>query len=421
MAWVGAARLCRGHVALWRRVSLPTRSVQQVLRGPCTGKEPRATSATTNTSGVRCFRADWRHLPLPDEDGCRTFHAGDVLMESCVVMKDVRVRYEVHGTPNADMTNLVLHPTAFGATHRSLRYRIGPGPSFTLDTDKYCVVTVNTLGNGQSTSPPALGDYVGSAPPGVHARHATTVGDNVVLQARLLREEFGLPVSTPLALAFGFSMGAQQALHFACRFPSRVRRVAAVCGVARTTEYNRVFLATLRHALCGDPSWNDAAQAFTSFPHRGMRVFAAVYAGWALSPEFYRDQLYRRGDVQTMEQFIEAIAAGFSAMDPHALLALLHTWDTADPVRTVGDGTLADALGAVRAKVLMLPSETDRYFPPCDAEAEAALMHDAEVVTIPSVWGHRAGDPFRPGQEADNEFITQQVSRLLHDQDHDGT
>ena len=47
------------------------------------------------------------------------------------------------------------------------------------------------------------------------------------------------------------------------------------------------------------------------------------------------------------------------------------------------------------------------------AREEAALIADCEFEPIDSVWGHRAGDPHRPGQEADAAFIRAHVHRLL--------
>ena len=79
------------------------------------------------------------------------------------VLRGAQLTYEVHGTPNADRSNVVLHPTSFGAAHPDLRYRIGSlsaadegeaeRGAIALDTDKWCVVVVNMLGNGQSSSP----------------------------------------------------------------------------------------------------------------------------------------------------------------------------------------------------------------------------------------------------------------------------
>jgi homoserine acetyltransferase len=185
------------------------------------------------------------------------FEAGDVVLQSGAVFRDVRIAYEVHGTMNADKSNVILHPTSFGAQSEDLRYRIGPGPDYTLDTSSYCVVIVNLLGNGLSSSPSHLRDGKGS----MRDYPMSTIYDNVVLHERLLREV--IKVDAPLALIFGYSMGAMAALHFAALFPDKVARVAAVCGAAKTSHYNRIFLASLRATLCADDAWDETAQAET--------------------------------------------------------------------------------------------------------------------------------------------------------------
>ena len=74
-------------------------------------------------------------------------------MENGNVFRDVKIVYEVHGQMNDEKSNVILHPTSYGAQHPDLRYRIGAGEGYTLDTSKYCVVAVNLLGNGASSSP----------------------------------------------------------------------------------------------------------------------------------------------------------------------------------------------------------------------------------------------------------------------------
>ena len=74
--------------------------------------------------------------------------------------------------------------------------------------------------------------------------------DNVAAQDRLLREALGVD---ELALVYGWSMGAQQAYHWAALHPGRVRRVAALCGTARTSPHNAIFLRSLEAALTGRP------------------------------------------------------------------------------------------------------------------------------------------------------------------------
>ena len=57
------------------------------------------------------------------------------------------------------------------------------------------------------------------------------------------------------------------------------------------------------------------------------------------------------------------------------------------------------------------PSQTDQYFPPDDNEIEVSHMPNAELRTIPSIWGHLAGGPgFNPD---DTRFIDLGLIDLL--------
>ncbi len=100
----------------------------------------------------------------------------------------------------------------------------------------------------------------------------------------------------------------------------------------------------------------------------GLKAFAAIYAGWGTSEPF------------------------FLRCDANDLLSQLWTWEagdvSADPATHVGD--LAAALGAIKARVIIVPVDNDRYFPPVDSHAEARLIQGAEVRVVASAWGHMA-------------------------------
>ncbi|HEY0663231.1 MAG TPA: hypothetical protein VGD18_01355, partial [Thiobacillaceae bacterium] len=67
------------------------------------------------------------------------------------VLDGLHLRYEVHGSLAATKDNAVLFPTWFGGRHAANTWIIGPGRA--LDTTRYCVIVVDALGNGESSSP----------------------------------------------------------------------------------------------------------------------------------------------------------------------------------------------------------------------------------------------------------------------------
>ena len=74
-------------------------------------------------------------------------------------------------------------------------------------------------------------------------------------------------------------------------------------------------------------------------------------------------------------------------------------------------GDLPRALAAITAKVLLLPSQTDLYFRVADNEAEQRHLRHAELRPIPSIWGHRAGNPTT--EAADAAFLRTAVRDWL--------
>ena len=93
------------------------------------------------------------------------------------------------------------------------------------------------------------------------------------------------------------------------------------------------------------------------------------------------------------------------------LYAQALTWQEADISRGAYDGDLPTALRAIEAAVLLLPSETDLYFRVADNEAELPHLRDARLAPIPSIWGHRAGNP-RTNPD-DVAFLTREVRAWL--------
>jgi homoserine O-acetyltransferase len=61
--------------------------------------------------------------------------------------------------------------------------------------------------------------------------------------------------------------------------------------------------------------------------------------------------------------------------------------------------------------MLLMPSETDLYFRVADNAAELPHLATGTLRSIPSVWGHRAGNP--SANPADAAFLKAWVADLL--------
>ncbi len=319
------------------------------------------------------------------------FNLGPTVLQRGLTIPALHLAYQTYGTLASDKRNAVLYPTSYGAQHSDIDWLIGPGR--VLDPAKYFIIIPNQFGNGLSSSPSNLAE-----PYGLGRNPVFTHWDNVHAQKRLAEEVFGIE---RFALVYGWSMGGQQALHWGALFPDKVERIAALCTAARTAPHNKVFLEGARAALCADPAWNGLT--FTTRPLRGLRAFARVYAGWALSQPFYAQELWRGAGYVSVEDFLVRNWEGnFLRRSPDDLLSMLETWSQSDiSDNVVHKGDLKAALGAITARAIIMPGSTDLYFTAEHSEDETAQMPNAEFRPIASLWGHRAGNPiFCPADEA---------------------
>jgi homoserine O-acetyltransferase/O-succinyltransferase len=330
------------------------------------------------------------------EESYQTFQAGDVVLESGATLADARLAYQSFGALNANRDNAIIMPTHFGGTHANSRYLTGAGRA--LDPDRYFVVIANLFGNGMSSSP---SHGLGPDFPRV------TIADNVRLQHRLLVEQYNVK---SLSLAVGFSMGAVTAYHWAAMFPDFVERAAPICGSAKISRHNFVFLEGMRGILTSDPAWQGGR--YREQPRTGLRAMARAWAAWPPSSHFYRHAYYERLGYTSLDDFLDRYwEATYCGMDANNLLAQISTWESADISNDAPyGGDFSRALGAIKARTFVMPSLTDAYFPPQDSEIEMRGLPNAEYRPIDSEWGHWAGSGRNP---EDTAFLDRQVKELL--------
>ncbi len=321
----------------------------------------------------------------PVQEG--VFEAGDLPMHRGGMLAGACVVWRAHGTLSAARDNVVVYPTSYGAQHPDLEWLIGP--QGVLDPTRWFIVIPNMLAGGLSSSPsnaaawPAL----------------VTAWDNVAVQHRLLREVFGVE---RVHAVYGWSMGAQQAYHWAAAFPQAVSRIVVNCGSARTSTHNRVFLAGMMAVLEAAAEY-DGTALFRAPPAAALRAFGRLYAGWALSQDFYRAGLHLSAlGAPDLPTFLRTDwEERFARRDAADLLAQMRTWDAGDIAdHPAHGGDLARALRAIEARVLLMPSETDLYFRVADNAAELEHLRHGRLEPIRSIWGHRAGNPVANAQDA---------------------
>jgi homoserine O-acetyltransferase len=327
------------------------------------------------------------------------FQLGDFVLQSGSTLRQARLAYRTYGSLDAARDNVILIPTFYAGHPIDVEPMFAPGRA--IDPQKHFIIVANMFGNGLSSSPS------NTAPPLDRAAFPqVTIYDNVVAQHRLIVQHLAL---RRIRLVAGFSMGAQQALHWGALFPEMVGAIAPICGTARTSPHNFVFLEGLKAALTADAAFENGW--YERPPVKGLIAFARVYAGWVYSQEFYRLREYTKMSLSSIGDVLRFSEQRYRSRDANDLLAMLWTWQHADlGANDRFKGNLTAALGAIAPRAIVMPSETDLYFRVRDSELEVRHMPNAELRPIPSIWGHAAGRGTNP---ADNQFIDAALRELL--------
>lgn len=303
---------------------------------------------------------------------------GDFPLASGHVLPEARLAYQTAGTLNAAKDNAVLLPHMYSGTADFMHSFIGEGRP--LDPSRYFFVLPAQLGSGTSSSPS------NTPPPYDRASFpAVAISDDVRAQHRLVTEHLGVE---RLVMVSGWSMGGQQTLEWAVRYPEVVERAVPFAATLRNPDHCTVFCDLHTDALRSDPAWNGGFYERSSDVHVGLRRHAQAFALMGASSHMYRAEAWRELGFTSRDGFVQGfLQAYFLPMDPNDLLCQAGKWRSSD-VALEHDGDLAAAAARITAKVTDVAFTGDLFFPPEDVRADAALIPGADYEEVGSVWGH---------------------------------
>jgi homoserine acetyltransferase len=347
-----------------------------------------------------------------DNTGVEYYSIADFEFSCGTTLHDVKVAYRSFNP--ASSHGVVLVPTCYaGIINSTLHWSNAPFDALA----QYHVIVVAMLGNGESASP--------SNKPMFPEAGELRYQDLINAQYQLLTQHLDVK---QLEAVVGFSMGGQQAYHWAVMYPDFVKRIAPICSSARTSPHNYAFLEGPINALTNSIDYV-AVQALKQKqargeeighnlkevkPKRGLKAFGRAYGAWLTSTFWFREKLWSKAQgglgFDSVEQWMEAREAGYLGWDADDLLVLARMWQMGDigmvrpgaaELSQLGGGISNDvkfqeALKSIKAKVLLMPCRTDQYFPPEDSEVEVKYLAHGRCVPIPSVWGHTAGSGLNP-------------------------
>jgi homoserine O-acetyltransferase len=309
-------------------------------------------------------------LALHGQD-LKTASIGDLQLENGQTIRDCKVAYRTFGTLNGQRSNAVLFPTWFSGTSKDLAGLIGPGKL--LDSPGSFIITVDALGDGQSSS-------ASNSPLQPRMNFPKfSIRDMVESQHRLLTQVLHI---SHLRAVMGISMGGMQTFQWITAYPGFMDRAIPIVGSTKLTSYDLLLWNSEEHAIETDPTWMQGN--YKTIP-RGMSVVADIHALALSSPD---DWVAKTTPQEFPAKFAAIEESGGRTFDTNDWLRQLQAMIGHDVFRGYGESP-QKAAGAVRAQVLVIVSRHDHMVNPHPALEFAKLIH-AQVIELEGTCGHIA-------------------------------
>lgn len=274
---------------------------------------------------------------------------------------------------------------------------IGPGKA--IDTERFFVICPNVLGSCYGTTGPSSIDEASGAPFGLRFPKVT-IGDWAELHARLL-DALGIE---RLYAVVGGSVGGQQALEMALRFPERVERTLVMAAGARLSAQGLSFNAVGRTCILNDPNFANGDYYGKDPPAAGLASARMLAHITYLSDEGMQQKFGRRLEAGTSAPGggfgVEFAVEGYLAhqgkrfverFDANSYLYLTRAMDYYD-ASVWGGGDVTEACRRIQARVLVVSFDSDWLCPPeSGRDLALALIKSGKKVTyanLSSRFGH---------------------------------
>jgi len=285
------------------------------------------------------------------------------------------------------------------------------GPSRAIDTRKFFVVCVNSLGSCFGSTGPA------SVNPDTGERYRLTFPvltlEDVAVTGHALIQHLGIE---RLFAVIGPSMGGMTSLAYAALYPGAYSRLVLISTGPRSLPFATALRSLQRELIRKDPDWRDGNYEPGHEPVQGMRLARKLGMITYRSPEewelrFGRERVpeeRKSGDSFALdfeiESYLEAHANKFiGQFDPNCYLYLSRASDLFD-IAEHGGSVPAGLARIVVDKALVIGVASDILFPIHQqrelADGIAAAGNDVKFVQLDSINGHDSFlvdmDRFRP-------------------------
>jgi homoserine O-acetyltransferase len=306
-----------------------------------------------------------------------------------------RIAYETWGTLNAARDNAILLFTGLSPSAHAASSPQDPsdgwwegmvGPGLAIDSNRFFVVCVNSLGScfgstGPASINPATGAAYRLAFPDLSVEDIARAGYETL---RSLKIEQANTVIGP-------SLGGMVVIAFAAQFPGATRRLISISGSAAASPFAIALRSIQREAILRDPDWRGGAYTDEQPPATGMRIARKLGMMTYRSAHEWRERFARQPATErpdgpfapefAIQSYLEAHARKFvRAFDPNCYLYISRAMDRFDLGAHGGSHTEVLARSRIE-KALVIGVESDMLFAIDEQQRLAQAFEQAGAVT----------------------------------------
>ena len=318
------------------------------------------------------------------------------------------VAYETWGKLNSDASNAVLILTGLSPNAHVASSPEDPspgwwepmvGPGKPIDSDKFYVVSVNSLGSCKGSTGPASKNPLTDQEYRLNFPELSI--EDIATAAHAVVRGLGIE---QLCTMVGPSMGGMSALAYLKQNPIGARHFLVISSSPCSEPFSIAIRSLQRELLVSDPNFNEGKYDEKNWPEMGMRMARKLGMLSYRSAEEWRGRFGRReqeyfptelfGMNYEVESYLEAAARRFvHSFDPCSYLYLSRSMDWFN----VADGypDLTTALAGIELRSAnVIGVETDILFPAhqqkeiADALTANGIKTDFELLA--SLMGHDA-------------------------------
>jgi homoserine O-acetyltransferase len=311
-----------------------------------------------------------------------------IQLESGVTLPGYHLAYTTHGKLNAAKDNVVWIFHALTANSNPLEWwpgLVGDGKFF--DPSKYFIICVNKPGSPYGSISP-LSNNPETNQPYYHDFPVFTIRD-MIKAYRQLKDHLQIE---KIFIALGGSTGGMQLLEWAIEEPQLFEHIVPIATNAALSPWGIAFNASQRMAIEADNTWLEKR------PDAGQKGLAAARSIALISYRHYNGYDITQPRDKAFVSLNNNVTYAADNYQRYQGIKLVNRFNTicyyrltqAMDSHDVGykRGGLIKALQLITARTLIIGLESDVLYPIEEQQFLQQHIKDAELLSIPSDFGH---------------------------------